>query len=227
MSFDRLAWHYRWMEAVLAGGLLQRCRTRWLAEVPTASNVLLVGEGHGRMLEACARTMPQARFTVLDQSAAMLDQARRRWRKIGTHQNITFQQTDLRTWRHTGAPFDLIVSNFFLDCFSPEELPRVIANIGAASAPTASWLVSDFIVPAAGWKRLRAQLVLALAYGFFRVATDISARRIVNPEGFLQQQDFQLQRRERFNHELLQADLWQRLAPKPKTQDAVSLGKPT
>src|SRR5436189_4439542 len=79
MSFDRFAPHYRWMEAVLAGGLLQRCRTRWLTEVRGARRALLVGEGNGRMLEACAAALPDCQFTVLDQSEGMLAQAQRRW----------------------------------------------------------------------------------------------------------------------------------------------------
>src|SRR5439155_22241467 len=35
MSFDTLAPHYRWMEFILAGKKLQRCRTAFLDEIPT------------------------------------------------------------------------------------------------------------------------------------------------------------------------------------------------
>lgn len=34
MSFDRIAPHYRWLEAILAGNVLQRARTAWLAATP-------------------------------------------------------------------------------------------------------------------------------------------------------------------------------------------------
>ena len=44
MSFDLLAPHYRWMEFILAGEKLQRCRTAFLDELPAARNILLVGE---------------------------------------------------------------------------------------------------------------------------------------------------------------------------------------
>jgi len=39
MSFDVLAPHYRWMELVCAGDLLQRCRMAHLARVPTARQI--------------------------------------------------------------------------------------------------------------------------------------------------------------------------------------------
>jgi ubiquinone/menaquinone biosynthesis C-methylase UbiE len=210
MSFDLLAPHYRWMEAVLAGGLLQRCRTRWLGEVRGSRQALLVGEGHGRMLEACAAELPDCEFTVLDQSEEMLATARRRWAQIKGRQRVTFQPADLRAWRADGPVFDLVVTNFFLDCFSAEELPRVIANINAALAPQGRWLLADFSVPPAGWRRLRAQLVLALAYGFFRRATGISANRVIVPDDELRRVGFELRQREEFNHGLLHADLWVR-----------------
>jgi hypothetical protein len=50
MSFDRLAPHYRWLEWVLAGRKLQRCRTAFLDEIGRADATLLVGEGNGRFL---------------------------------------------------------------------------------------------------------------------------------------------------------------------------------
>lgn len=210
MSFDRLAPHYRWMEAVLAGGMLQRCRTRWLPAVRDARRALLVGEGHGRMLEACARALPRCEFTVLDRSEGMLRQAQRRWRRLGRTPPATFQAVDVRTWTAAGCDFDLVVTNFFLDCFAPDELARVIAGISAAASPSAHWLVSDFAVPETGWRRVRARAVLALAYGFFRTATDISARRVTPPDDALCAAGFQLEGREVFNHGLLHADLWSR-----------------
>ena len=210
MSFDRLAPHYRWMEAVLAGGLLQRCRTHWLTEVRESRRALLVGEGNGRTLEACANALPKCHFTVLDQSEAMLAQARRRWEKTGGKQKVVFQHADLRDWRTAEMDFDLVITNFFLDCFTPEELARVIANLGAAASTHARWLLADFCVPASGWRRFRAQAVLALAYGFFRMATKISAKQIVSPEAGLGAMGFALHQRAWFNHGLLHADLWVR-----------------
>lgn len=210
MSFDRLAPHYRWMEAVMAGGLLQRCRTRWLGEVRESRHALLVGEGNGRMLEVCATALPKCQFTVLDQSEGMLAQAQRRWRRVEGKQNVVFECADLRDWHADEASFDLVVTNFFLDCFTPEELARVIRNISAAASNRAQWLMADFCVPQSGWRRVRAQVVLALAYGFFRAATGILAGRMTSPEVGLRAAGFELQQRERFNHGLLHADLWSR-----------------
>lgn len=210
MSFDRLAPHYGWMEAACAGDLMQRCRVRWLKEVCNSRRVLLAGEGNGRMLSACAKAMPTSEFVVLDQSREMLARAQRTWEKIATRQRITFQRVDLREWDSEFEPFDLVITNFFLDCFDTHELQRVINRIAAAATPQARWLNSDFTVPAQGWQRARAQVGLKMAYRFFRWATGISANQIVDPSAFLSAAGFALSAREPFDHGLLYSELWER-----------------
>ena len=210
MSFDRLAPHYRWMEAVGAGDLMQRCRVRWLAEVRNARRVLCAGEGNGRMLSACAKALPECEFVVLDQSREMLVRAQRRWEKNGQHQQITFEQVDLREWDAGSERFDLVITSFFLDCFAADELQMVIKRISAATSPRARWLNSDFAVPSHGWQRVRAQVGLKMAYRFFRWSAGISADRIVDPAAFLCAAGFARCLREQFDHGLLYSELWER-----------------
>lgn len=210
MSFDRLAPHYRWMETLLAGTVLQQCRTRWLAEIPLPRRALLAGEGPGRMLEVCGRAWPRCDFTVLDASVGMIKEARRGWHREAGATRVNFIAADARDWPAPRGTFDLVVTNFFLDCFGPEDLKRIVGTLGRAAAPDATWLVNDFRLPPAGWRRLRARLVLGLAYGFFGAVTDISARRITAPDESLRAAGFVLQRRDEFNFGLLGADWWQR-----------------
>lgn len=210
MSFDRLAGHYRWMEAVLVGDLLQRARTQWLSAVQNPRRVLLAGEGPGRMLVACAAAWPRSHFTVVDQSSAMLARARQHWSVRTGKLQVEFRQADLRArWPEPGD-FDLIITHFFLDCFNPDELTMVIANLAGAATSRAAWLITDFQVPPRGWRRIRARLILCLAYRFFRLATDISARAITPPDSRLVATGFNLRRRELLNFDLLHADLWAR-----------------
>lgn len=210
MSFDRLAGHYRWMEAVLAGDLLQQARTRWLSEVQHPRRVLLAGEGPGRMLAAGVAAWPQSHFTVVDRSSAMLAQARQRWSDGSGKLQVEFRHADLRErWPEPGS-FDLIITHFFLDCFNPAELATVIANLAATATARAEWLITDFQVPPRGWRRWRARLILRLAYSFFQWATDISARAITPPDSLLVAAGFKLRRRELLNYGLLHADFWMR-----------------
>lgn len=83
MGFDPLAPHYRWMEFVLAGNKLQRCRTAFLSRANQARNILLMGEGNGRFLIECRRRLKQARITCVDNSGCMLESARERLVRCG------------------------------------------------------------------------------------------------------------------------------------------------
>lgn len=73
MSFDAIAPHYRWLEWVTAGPLLQRCRIEFIHEIQNAGNILLLGEGRGRFLLELLRLNHEARITCLDASARMLE----------------------------------------------------------------------------------------------------------------------------------------------------------
>jgi len=211
MSFDRIAPFYRSMEWVLAGGKLHRCRTMWLGEVRQAQRILLAGEGHGRFLELCPKRFPGAQIVCVDASAEMLAIAERRWQRSGGWgKSVQFVQATLPDWSPASGGFDLIVTNFFLDCFALPTLPRVIESLSNVAAPRADWLVADFVLPPCGWRRWRAQIVLALAYAFFRRVTHLEARQLVTPDTWFIQAGFRLRRRATVESGLLQSDWWSR-----------------
>ncbi|HHY86272.1 MAG TPA: class I SAM-dependent methyltransferase [Verrucomicrobia bacterium] len=210
-SFDALAPHYRWMEFVVAGEKLQRCRTRFLGEIPAPRNVLLAGEGHGRSAVECRRRFPSARFTCLDASAPMLEQIRRRlerW-KLGTDR-VRFVHSDVLDWKPDGEAYDLIITNFFLDCFNPGQLERAVSRLSAAATEDANWLVSDFQIPCGGWKRIRARLIERVMYAYFRAVVRLPAERLVDPGQYLERAHFTLQRRAESEWGLLYSDWWAR-----------------
>lgn len=204
MSFDPLAPHYRWMEPLLAGRVLQRARTAHLGRLQSARRVLLVGEGPGRFLAAALRAAPAARFTCVDASVAMLRIAAA---NTADTSRVDFVHASLPAWRPP-AVYDAVVTHCFLDCFPPDTLAAVVRLLAAATAPGAVWLVTDFSIPPAGWRRWRARAVHALMYAFFRVATRLPARRWTDPDPLLRAAGFELAARETFQHGLLRADAW-------------------
>jgi len=215
MSFDRLAPHYRWMEAVLAGPRLQRVRTTWIGALTDRRRLLVAGVGHGPALAAVLRAHPQLHITCLDASAGMLRAAQRNAVRAGADRSrLQFIHASLPGWRPT-RQFDAVATHFFLDCFPPEQLRLVVDELAALATPDARWIVSDFTVPARGVRRWRARAVHALMYRFFRVAARLPARRWTNPDPFLEAAGFRLAGRRTSEWGLLQADLWQRTAPPP------------
>lgn len=213
MSFDVLAPHYGWMELALAGEKLQRCRTAFLDEVRSARNILLAGEGHGRCLVECCRRFNNARIVCVDASAGMLARARGRLAAAGgAAARVEFIRADILDWPAPAGAFDLIATNFFLDCFRTEQLDRLIARLAPAAAPGANWLVADFQIAPAGLKRVRSRLMVAAMYVFFRAVTRLAARRLTAPDPWLQRAGFVLHRRREAEWGLLRSDWWRRPA---------------
>jgi ubiquinone/menaquinone biosynthesis C-methylase UbiE len=211
MSFDVLAPHYRWMEFVLAGDKLQRCRTAFLDRVAESNKVLILGEGNGRFLLECRRKLPNAKITCVDASARMLARARERVAGQGGYrESIDFVCADALAWAPPEPGFDLIVTHFFLDCFQPGQLESLVAKLARAAAPGANWLLADFQSAAAGWQRYRSRLILWMMYRFFRVVTRLPATALTSPDVFLERNGFKLRERELRDWGLLHSDWWQR-----------------
>jgi len=214
MSFDRLAPHYRWMECVLAGNKLQRCRTAFLSRIKNARNVLLLGEGNGRFLAEAGRLLVSAHITCVDSSARMLQLAQRR---LSAHSQsrvaVSFVQADALAWEPPKQSYDVIVTHFFLDCFRPAQLAQLFATLSHAARPGAIWLVADFQIPHSSLCRWRAQLIHRVMYAFFCVFTNLPARQLTDPDPFLQAHGYELRERLVTDWELLRSDVWQRGPP--------------
>lgn len=211
MSFDALAPLYPLMESLLAGGKLQRCRTAWLDEVAGADTVLVAGEGPGRFLAECRRNLPRARITCLDASARMLSVARGHLHHCGLScDGVEFIHADALAWAPPRGKFDLVVTHFFLDCFTAEQLGILASSLACAAAPSADWLLADFQIPPQGWRRLRARVIHRLMYAFFRAAARLPARELTPPDPLLRSHGFHLAGRQVSEWGLLHSDLWQR-----------------
>jgi ubiquinone/menaquinone biosynthesis C-methylase UbiE len=98
-DFDRLAPHYGWMERLLAGRKLQRCRAAFLQAIPPPRRALVAGQGHGAFVAELLRAHPQVRCTCVDSSSGMLQAARARLRQDGLDEaRAEFIQADLLDW---------------------------------------------------------------------------------------------------------------------------------
>lgn len=211
MSFDLLAPHYRWLEWLSAGGKLQRCRTAFLHAIAPPARVLIYGEGNGRFLVELCRRFPQAQVTVVDASAEMIAQARRRLQAAGLAESlVTFIHADALAWTPPVGVFDLIVTCFFLDCFCEDELRRLVPVMARAARPQAQWLLADFQIAPSGLRHLRSRFILAVLYAFFRRATGLSAHELVHPAPLLQAAGFACKQRVEQDHGLLHSELWVR-----------------
>jgi SAM-dependent methyltransferase len=214
MNFDRLAKAYGLLERITAGTKLQRCRMAFLGALPEPRQVLLAGEGHGRFLRECVRRFPNARIVVVDGSGTMLDVARHRLaRAKAPTGRVEFVHADVARWEGADGGFDLIVTQFFLDCFPAAALAAVVARLGTLAAPDAHWLVADFQIAPSGLARWRSRVIVGLLYRFFRVVCGLEADALVVPDEALVAAGFSCHARRTSEWGLLKSEWWQRGQP--------------
>lgn len=209
MNFDRIAPHYRWLEMLCAGPLLQRCRTAFVGEIQSPRHALIVGEGNGRFLVDFLQAHPGTHVICVEASAAMLRLARARLVASGLDaRSVEFLHADILTWTPPSRRFDLLVTHFVLDCFNADQLAAIIARLAAAAAADARWLVADFREPASGFKKWRARTIIQSLYFFFRGVARLSATRLTPPDALLARHGFVLRERRTCDWGLLHSDLW-------------------
>ena len=180
-SFDRLAPAYQFLERITFGPLLHRCRVAYLDQLSGCRHALVLGDGDGRFLADLLRANPTVRVDSLDISPGMISLARCRVQRIpGAAGRVRFVIADARTDPLPGSGYDLVVTNFFLDCFGPADLARVVDRVAVVCGPEAIWVDGDFRIPGSGWPRRVAHVVLAAMYLFFRIVTRLPAGRLTD-----------------------------------------------
>jgi ubiquinone/menaquinone biosynthesis C-methylase UbiE len=210
--FGHLARVYRWMEYLSFGPYLQQCRRLRIAEMTACRRALVYGDGDGRFLSELVRQVPAMQVVAVDASEEMLRCAAQR---LPSKPEIRLEQADALAYQAAAlpeAPFDLIVSHFFLDCFDEEELTELLARVNAAAAEGAMWVVSDFALPARSVVRQGGWLVVNALYLAFALLTGLRTRRLPDHGRVMRAAGWRLEERWTPLHGLLTSERWRRLS---------------
>lgn len=180
IQFDYLAPHYHWLERLTFGSMLQSCRVTMLPYVGEVKNVLIVGDGDGRFLCELLKSNPQVQVDSIDISSKMIELAKTRL-PAESADRVKFLVADIRQISLPKEHYDLIVTNFLLDCFPADELKLIIERLSQSATPNGKWIVGDFELPNGFWGRAAGRIALAVMYLFFRIVTRIPARGLADP----------------------------------------------
>lgn len=207
-GYDRLAGIYQALEFVMFRWHLQFARTALLDDLPDVQKALILGDGDGRFLEHFCRVQPSCDVTSVEQSGRMLEAQRRRLAKLKSPHETQFIQCDARSLIQEKYAFDLLVCNFFLDCFTEPELREWMPLWLDAVRPGGLFYFVDFHRPASGWRRFRADCYLGLMHRLFRWQTGLPNRGLVPLEELLSGLNLRLVIQKNMNHGLIQAKLY-------------------
>jgi ubiquinone/menaquinone biosynthesis C-methylase UbiE len=145
--FGHLARLYRWMEYFSFGPYLQQCKVLRISEIAQCQRALVYGDGDGRFLAALARRLPKIQVIAVDASGEMLHQSAQRLPSRAEVRLVHADALDCDVAGFPEAPFDLIVTHFFLDCFNETDIVSLLSRVDAAVKENALWVVSEFAIP--------------------------------------------------------------------------------
>lgn len=206
MNCDFIARWYRWLEYSSFGSALHRRRCYFLPQLSNARKVLMLGEGDGRFLAEFARQNPDAHVDYVDRSRKMLKLARERTQQP----RVNFCHSDAVCDPLPNDNYDTIITHFFLDCLSEQDLTLLLQKIAASTTATARWVVSEFREPSTGWQRLRARLWIGGLYRAFWIATGLATQRLPDYSRALLDAGFTLESESLASSGLLTSQLWKR-----------------
>ncbi len=147
MNCDGIARYYEILEHLSFGRSLERRRFAFLGEARISRRAIVCGGGDGRFLAGLVRGNPQVEVDFVELSRKMVELAERRVAALGRSYRgrVRFCVGDVREFKPRTDGYDLIVTNFFLDCFSGPELSGdrcVSRELGDAGARNGSSRIS-------------------------------------------------------------------------------------
>jgi ubiquinone/menaquinone biosynthesis C-methylase UbiE len=205
-NFDRLARLYRWMEFLTFGPWLGRCRYAFLGDLTECRRAIVLGDGDGRFTAQLLRANSTIEIDAVDVSSAMLRSLLGRAGQNAAR--VRIHGADARAWQSENAPYDLIVTHFFLDCLTEDEVRSLAEKLRGALSPAGQWVVSEFAIPEGAFGRWVARPVIWLLYRAFGLLTGLAVRNLSDHAAALSAAGFTLRRRHSFLRGLLTAEVW-------------------
>jgi SAM-dependent methyltransferase len=201
------------MEYFSFGPYLQHCRNLRIDEAALHPSALVYGDGDGRFLAELGKRAPGIQATAVDASAAMLRQAARKLLPGSRVRLVHADALASEPAQFPEAPFDLVVSHFFLDCFTEPEIALLLSRVQKAVCADAIWIVSDFAIPRRAPARQIAALVVRGLYLAFGLLTGLATRRLPDHGRVMQEAGWLLEDRKKLLFGLLVSECWRRRSP--------------
>lgn len=211
MNADFLARWYRWVEYIAFGRALEKSRTIFLNHLRNRKKILILGEGDGRTLQQLLQMFPSAEIEVVESSRNMIALAQTRVPE-GSH--VQFRNVDARTITWAANTYDAIITHFFFDCFSEQEIRSFMHQLAQSLQSQGLWLLTDFSIPPRGWKNWHARIWVRVMYRFFNWTTGLAVQKLPSSENLLESAGLHRIDRKITRAGLISASIWQKTDPR-------------
>ena len=143
-NYDRVASFYETLAQIYSTGAIRQSKQAQMKYLEPGFHVLYLGVGSGEdALMACRQG---AAVTCVDLSQNMLSKAGRRISEAGHTANLVCADVHQFEPQH---PFDVVITNYFLNCFREPEMARMMQRAARFLRPQGTMLIAD-VAPSRG-----------------------------------------------------------------------------
>lgn len=201
-DFNRIASVYDTLASLVFGKTLINAQLHFVSIIPENATILILGGGSGELLQALLHQKPHCRVVYIDSAEKMIALARER---VKNSSRVTF----LCGTEETPLPVEIvtvIITNFYLDLFTPSSLQRIVTRLHTLLAPGGTWLVTDFVKPSTVWQKI----LLNTMYRFFSVVSNIEASYISDWPEIMRHDGLSMQTEKVFYRGMIKSIVWQK-----------------
>ncbi len=161
-SYESISSIYERLTALCTGGQNLAARLSQIDDMHAGQRVLFVGVGPGEeALEAVRRGVE---VTCVDLSPSMIEIVRQRFESAGLPGE--FVCADIMEFE-ADEPFDVVVSNFFLNIFSRPMMLQMLTRLASLVRPGGDFVVADFASP-------RGNIMLRVRHWLYYTIANVS-----------------------------------------------------
>ncbi|MFY0591452.1 class I SAM-dependent methyltransferase [Roseivirga sp.] len=198
-DFDLVAPFYDRMARLVFGHQLERAQQCFLSQLPEGARLLIAGGGRGRVLRWLP-TDKALKITYVDLSKQMIKAAKQ---QIYDNLDVEFIAKDVRD---IDGQYDVVVANFFFDCFERDGLNEVLAKLKELMPLHGQLIVTDFGIP----MNFKQRLLLKAMHLFFGLAANLEAKALQDIRCVIGESGFDLKCEEHFSNQLIFSALFQK-----------------
>jgi len=144
--FDKVARFYEFLAALYSTGQIAASKAWQVHQLKAGQRVLYVGVGAGE--DAVLAADRAVELTCVDLSKKMLARTERRLATAG--HSATLLCDDIRNLHRYGQ-YDVVVANYFLNCFTPGDLRGTLRHLVHLLAPAGRLMIADVAPISENW----------------------------------------------------------------------------
>jgi len=180
-DFNLIAPVYDTLSKLVFGKRLDQAQKTFIPIIESNSRVLIVGGGTGNILKWLPTNF-NLQIDYVELSEKMLGKAKART-SVGN--TIEFYAKDAL---EVNGGYDIVIANFFLDCFAYERLSEVLQKLKGRLNENGKLIVTDFYPS----DNRHQKLLLKIMHTFFRIASRLEASELSDIHGTIKQLGFEV-----------------------------------